>query len=39
VKAAFAFVHRGQAGVIAHPDLLSDFRYRLVENGVTEHKT
>jgi phosphoglycolate phosphatase-like HAD superfamily hydrolase len=32
VKAAFAFVHyKGQAGVIAHPDLLSDFRYRLVE--------
>jgi haloacid dehalogenase-like hydrolase len=32
VKAAFAFVHyNGQAGVIAHPDLVSDFRYRLVE--------
>jgi hypothetical protein len=32
VKAAFAFVHyKGQAGVIANPDPLSDFRYRLVE--------
>jgi hydroxymethylpyrimidine pyrophosphatase-like HAD family hydrolase len=32
VKAAFAFVrYKGQAGVITHPDLLSDFRYRLVE--------
>lgn len=32
MKAAFAFVHyKGQAVVIAHPDLLSDFRYRLVE--------
>jgi len=32
VKAAFTFAHyKGQAGVIAHPKLLSDFRYRLVE--------
>ena len=32
MQTAFAFVHyKGQTAIIAHPDLLSDFRYRLVE--------